>query len=189
MARGVALNFKILLQLALLGSALNLAAVHADVVTFNASGLFDGGYTLGGTVEIDTSLGTVIASNLTISGAPALPSPDSFTIILAASPTKLGGGTFDFNVEDGSGNIFSSGFTAPTLVGFGGGAFCSSQTPESCGSALEDFSNGFSFYELQSGTLSLSAAVPELSTWTMMILGFFGLGIASCRRKVAALFA
>src|SRR5580704_17866950 len=105
-----------LLRLALLGGVLNLAAAHADVLTFDASGLFDGGYTLGGTVRIDNTLGTVIASNLTISGAPALPSPDRFTTILAATPTRLGGGTFDFNVEDSSGNKFSSGLTASTLV-------------------------------------------------------------------------
>ena len=178
-----------LLRLALLGGVLNLAAAHADVLTFDASGLFDGGYTLGGTVRIDNTLGTVIASNLTISGAPALPSPDSFTTILAATPTQLGGGTFDFNVEDSSGNIFSSGLTASTLVGFTGGVFCSNQTPNSCGSAFEDFSNGFSFYSLQSGTLSLANAVPEPSTWAMMILGFCGLGVMARRGKAATRFA
>jgi hypothetical protein len=30
---------------------------------------------------------------------------------------------------------------------------------------------------------NVAAAVPELSTWTMMILGFFGLGYLACRRK------
>ena len=181
------MNIRMLLRLALLGGALNFAPVHADVLTFDASGLFDGGYTLGGTVRIDNTLGTVIASNITISGAPALPSPDSFTTILAAAPTQLG--TFDFNVEDGSGNIFSSGLTAPTLVGFTGGAFCSDQTSNLCGSALEDLSNGFSFYGLQSGTLSLANAVPEPSTWAMMILGFCGLGVMARRSKAATRFA
>jgi hypothetical protein len=178
------LNTRMLLRLALLGGVLNLAAAHADVLTFDASGLFDGGYTLGGTVRIDNTLGTVAASNLTISGAPALPSPDSFSTILAAAPTQLGQGPFDFNVEDSSGNIFSSGLTASTLVGFTGGVFCSSQTtPNSCGSVLEDFSDGFSFYSLQSGTLSLANAVPEPSTWAMMILGFCGLGVMARRSK------
>jgi len=173
-----------LLWLALLGSALNLAAARADVLTFDANGLFDGGFTLGGTVTIDNTLGTVVASDLTISGAPALPSPDSFTTILAASPSGVGGGLFDFNVQDSAGNIFSSGFTAPTLVGFTGGSFCSEQTPDSCGSALEDFSNSFSFYELQSGTLSLAvSAVPEPSTWAMMIFGFFILALSRAVRN------
>jgi len=33
------------------------------------------------------------------------------------------------------------------------------------------------------GTLTLAAAVPELSTWAMMILGFCGLGFMAYRRK------
>ncbi len=178
---------RMLLCLALLAGALTLTAAHADVLSFDAGGLFDGGFTLGGTVTIDNTLGTVVASNLTISGAPALPSPDSFTTILAAAPTRVG--TFDFNVEDRAGNIFSSGLTASTLVGFAGGVFCSNQTPNSCGSVLEDFSNSFSFYSLQSGTLSLTAAVPEPSTWAMMILGFCGLGIMARRRRAGARLA
>ena len=180
----------VLLLLALLVAALSPASsVRADVLTFDAAGILDGGYVLGGTVTIDNTLGAVLASNLVISGAPALPNPDSFITILAASPTPLGGGVFDFNVEDSLGNVFSSGLTVPTLVGFSGGVFCSEQTPDSCGSALEDFSNGFSFYELQSGTLSLTAAVPEPSTWVMMILSFCGLVFVARQSKAQARFA
>jgi hypothetical protein len=178
-----------LLWLALLAGALNSTAAHAAVLTFDASGLFDGGYTLGGTLTIDNTLGTVVDSNLTISGDAAIPSPDSFTSILAAKPIAYNGGLFDLNVEDGSGNIFSSGLTAPTLVGFTGGAFCSDQTSNICGSALEDFSNGSSLHDLQSGTLTLTAAVPEPSTWAMMILGFCGLGVMARRKKLLARFA
>lgn len=181
--------FKMLLRSALLAVVLNTCAAHASVLTFDASGLFDGGYTLGGTVTIDNTLGSVVASDLIVSGAPALPNPDSFTTILAASPSRVGGGLFDLNVEDSAGNIFSSGLTAPTLVGFTGGVFCSDQTPNSCGSALEDFSNGFSFYELQSGTLSLAGAVPEPSTWAMMFVGFLGIGFLASRKKINFGFA
>lgn len=176
----IALYLKVLLRVVLLGAVLNTCVAHAEVLTFDATGLFEGGYTLGGTVTIDNTLGTVVASDLTISGAPALPSPDSFTTILAAKPVS---GLFDFNTEDSSGNIFSSGLTASTLVGFIGGAFCSGQTPI-CGSALEDFSNGFSLYELQSGTLSLTNAVPEPSTWAMMFAGFLGIGFLAARKKI-----
>jgi PEP-CTERM motif len=34
--------------------------------------------------------------------------------------------------------------------------------------------------------LSLTTAVPEPSTWAMMILGFAGLGFMACRRKIGA---
>lgn len=175
---------RMLLCLALLVGALNSTAAHANILTFDASGLFEEGYTLGGTLTIDNTLGTVVNSDLTISGAPSLPSPDSFTSILAAQPIAYNGGLFDLNVQDSSGNIFSSGLTAPTLVGFTGGAFCSDQTSNICGSALEDFSNGFSLHYLQSGTLSLTAAVPEPSTWAMLILGFCGLGVMAHGKKL-----
>lgn len=180
------MHTRMLLCLALLVGALNSTAAQANILTFDASGLFEEGYTLGGTLTIDNTLGTVLASNLTISGAPSLPSPDSFTSILAAQPIAYNGGLFDLNVQDSAGNIFSSGLTAPTLVGFTGGAFCSDQTSSLCGSALEDFSNGFSLHELQSGTLTLTAAVPEPSTWAMLILGFGALGVMAHRKKLAA---
>ena len=54
---------------------------------------------------------------------------------------------------------------------------------------MEDFSNGFSFYELQSGTLSLAGAVPEPSTWAMMFVGFLGIGFLASRKKINFGFA
>ena len=36
---------------------------------------------------------------------------------------------------------------------------------------------------LYTGTVTLSHAVPEPSTWAMMILGFVGVGLLACRRK------
>jgi len=38
-----------------------------------------------------------------------------------------------------------------------------------------------------SGTLVISTAVPEPSTWAMMILGFFGAGFMAYRRKSASI--
>jgi hypothetical protein len=42
----------------------------------------------------------------------------------------------------------------------------------------------------ESGTIvAFSAAVPELSTWAMMILGFVGLGFMASRRRIFAMAA
>ena len=142
-----------LLRLALLGGALNFAPAHADVLTFDASGLFDGGYTLGGTVRIDNTLGTVIASNITISGAPALPSPDSFTTILAAAqrdPTTLLSGQLDRYANSlklsGEGMALDRTYSAPdyttatvrcTSIDSPVAPYtCSDQTSNLCGSRL-----------------------------------------------------
>jgi hypothetical protein len=36
---------------------------------------------------------------------------------------------------------------------------------------------------VSNGTFAIAAAVPEPSTWAMMILGFVGIGFMACRRK------
>ena len=50
---------------------------------------------------------------------------------------------------------------------------------------------GYNFVEEPLGTVALTAAVPEPSTWAMMILGFFGVGFVAYRRRnqVTALHA
>ena len=45
----------------------------------------------------------------------------------------------------------------------------------------------FGSFEEALGTGSITAAVPEASTWAMMILGFFGLGFLGYRRQTRAL--
>jgi hypothetical protein len=39
------------------------------------------------------------------------------------------------------------------------------------------------FFDNNGSPITLTAAVPEPSTWAMMILGFFGVGFMACRRK------
>lgn len=45
----------------------------------------------------------------------------------------------------------------------------------------------FGSFEEALGTGTVTAAVPEPSTWAMMILGFFGLGLVSYRRRAGSL--
>jgi hypothetical protein len=54
------------------------------------------------------------------------------------------------------------------------------------GAAVEartDIVSGSQSGEQTSGGITLLAAVPEPSTWAMMILGFFGVGFTAYRRK------
>jgi hypothetical protein len=48
------------------------------------------------------------------------------------------------------------------------------------------FNNASGYYQDNSGFLTVNAAVPEPSTWAMMILGFLGLGFMAYRRKNSA---
>jgi hypothetical protein len=50
---------------------------------------------------------------------------------------------------------------------------------------VNTFSPGSSEYVTASSSLAVASAVPEPSTWAMMILGFFGLGFMAYRRKNA----
>ena len=63
-------------------------------------------------------------------------------------------------------------------------SFFAQGTPPS-GNAYGELSSNPSAFGV--GTFTLSAAVPEPSTWAMMLLGFLGLGVAfrQSRRKVS----
>jgi hypothetical protein len=47
------------------------------------------------------------------------------------------------------------------------------------------FYGGPIFFPGDSGSLTVSAAVPEMSTWIMMLLGFCGIGFAIRKKKIA----
>ena len=92
--------------------------------------------------------------------------PGTFPLGLGASPS-----TYDAAWAD---NTFSH-----LQLGFGAGDYSLSILGDGAGG----FPAGFAF-RLDSGTLSVSA-VPEPSTWAMMVLGFAGVGFMAYRRKPA----
>jgi hypothetical protein len=69
-------------------------------------------------------------------------------------------------------NIFSEDFSVP-----GDYALCVSGANSSCLGNSADSANSATF------SVSVASAVPEASTWAMMILGFLGVGFAAYRRK------
>jgi PEP-CTERM motif len=172
-------RFKFALTAAVFVLAGLSAPAHADMVyTFNN---FSGGAT-SGSLELNLA-NPAAASNLNGSLAPYLvdlkftENGQTFTI----TPSNLASGSFINTGAAGSGGagvIFTltseQNFSAPTAT-------------------LEIFTNGWQVHDglngstIASGNFSIEApvvaAVPEPSTWAMMILGFVGLGFMAYRRK------
>jgi hypothetical protein len=126
--------------------------------------------TLSGAFTVDTTAELVTSSSITLSG-PAL-----------AAGLYDQGGTADsalgfIDLKDITGLLeltlaFRSPFGAPVLS-LGSGA------------AIEVITGvgGFQSGEETQGGITLAAAVPEPSTWAMLILGFAGIGFVAYRRK------
>jgi PEP-CTERM motif len=127
------------------------------------------GSSIGGTGELD----------LDIAITP------STTDVPLGDVTKL---TFTIDGQSFGTNISTFSLTA---VQFSNGNLRDISFASTAGSGPSTFtldtSGGFSFYlntaEISSGTMTAVAAVPEPSTWAMMILGFCGLGFMAFRRK------
>ncbi|WP_024516222.1 PEP-CTERM domain protein [Bradyrhizobium sp. Tv2a-2] len=121
---------------------------------------------------------TVISVSGTVTekaGTFAITGPISFflsdNIIYPAGTTTLSTGGFAFQASNGEQfDIFSF---------YGQGS-----TPS--GNAYGEFTSADGFGV---GTFTLTAAVPEASTWVMMILGFAGLGVMAYRRGSQLSFA
>ncbi len=145
------------------------APASADVISaFDVSGTFDDGSTLEGTLDIDLTSGdataiSVLADGLHITNVietnPNDPTPSATTII--ASPE----GVF--------GHLFLS-IPVADLIGYAGGEL-------STRSRIDKMPGGA---DLVSGAVTLApgTAVPETSTWMMLLAGFAGLGVAGYRK-------
>lgn len=149
--------------------------VRADS-TFNASGTFQDNSTLAGTLTIDTSTGLITGADLSVQYNISPSVTEDFTNVLGQTPDSI-------QLE---GNHFSDlfiYFDASSLVGYAGGALCS--TSVSCvGMVVSEVSpsngiTGVPFNDfLTSGTLTASVS-PTAEPPTIVLLGFsLGLGLA-----------
>ena len=125
---------------------------------------------LGAPVGFLTSAVDVLGSATPFSGPLAAGASSPYTLSLALTPVGLATITTNLSGFIGSGTfaLNASTFTYSTITGGGGNI-----------SALER-SNGTAEVTI---TYDFSPAVPEPTTWAMMILGFASVGFMAVRRK------
>jgi hypothetical protein len=146
---------------------------QANATTFFASGTFADGAVLGGTLSVDTTLGTITSSNLSVSV------PDAFTFINIVgqgdNPAPLFYSVTDrnaANTED-----FDFGLPLHSLIGYAGGPFCSNATAPACtASNLFDLTTSTAGAVLSAGELSLTPVpVPLIGRGLPVLLAFGGI--------------
>jgi PEP-CTERM motif len=153
----------------------------ADVVyTYDVNGTYSAGATqpagtLTGTLTVDATINSV-------SGADILASFTSSDFKTLLSVTNEGANSFEVvigNSDPTPVDLFLILDTKATL--FGGATTLIDPKTEFLG---DGFSVGSGNDGTPSnGTLTIAAAVPEPSTWAMMILGFYGIGFMAYRKK------
>jgi PEP-CTERM motif len=179
---------------------------RADAVTFNYTGVdfinahdpFTTAENLTGTI----SFAAPLAANLSINAGSTASNVTPLTFSFTSGPETLSNlafnpsfTTFQFST-DAAGNI--TGWDI--VIGLGGGGqinidnFAGNVGDQVAVGANFVGDSGFNPQEAfalnrTAGEFTIAAAVPEPSTWAMMILGFCGLGFLAYRRKTSAFTA
>jgi CSLREA domain-containing protein len=162
------------------------SAYANTITTFDATGTFQDGATLAGTLTIDTTNGDVLASSLAIP-----PDSSALDVIQGVGST---GDAFDILLGTASGQYPNLNLVLPvgTLVGYAGGLLASNANPVTTQGAvaISNFvSTTHNITFLDSGQLTPAAATPEITTLAMIGGGLITLGLAALRRRRASLLA
>jgi hypothetical protein len=141
----------------------SIASGYAGTGSFSTAS-DDGTFTLGSGL-----------TNFTLSVSQLLPFDDGgYTVgpadLTSASATVIGGTLTQFSFTTDSFVLDANPDTAQITA---------TLSPSDVG-ITNDLSGTPGFYN---GTLTIASAVPEPSTWALMILGFFGVGFMAYRRK------
>ena len=127
-----------------------------------------------GTLTVDTVNGTIVSGDFIVSGV-------DFANLALVSSGGIAGESVEFTDEIRPGYSLDTFtldfFNVGTLIGFSGGTTAGYASTE-CGLGFCD-----SIVAILGQGIAEVAAVPEPSTWAMMILGFFGVGFMAYRRK------
>jgi PEP-CTERM motif len=180
------MKFRLALLALLMGTASASAATVNDTFTTTYNGGAFNGDTLTGTISLDVEGGVAESGSLTITGV-GLPGTLAMGLIPLGVVDQATGGLELFGSDNvipitANGIAFatnapnSGGFSLQFLVG-GENGECSATTV--CGALGGP---GISNFDAL-GATTFSAAVPEPSTWAMMVLGFLGVGFMAYRKK------
>jgi fluoride ion exporter CrcB/FEX len=182
-------------------------ASPASAVIYNVTGSNLLGQTLTGTLEGDAALNTVTAVDLLVSGvanpfttlssysSPAHPAYNgstspallvyngSFTefIFLGASLSDIPLLAFDWYQHD-----IAWANSTYNVAMCGTDPICQAVVAQRNAIALNDLASNYPNFLNHAFAATAVAAVPEPSTWAMMILGFAGVGFMAYRRKSKA---
>jgi hypothetical protein len=159
-------------------AALCAAGARADTITtFDATGTFNDGASLSGTLTIDTTNGNVVASTV-----EALPDASGLTDIFVGTIGGVTGVTLEAPAGEPS---LILDLSLNTLAGYTGGPLASLSDPATVrGMDVETtlFLPSFTAVFLSSGSLTPQTATPEAATFGMIAAGL-GLIIIKLRRK------
>jgi hypothetical protein len=199
---GVNAVIKIWLVSAAIASALALPGVaNATVENLTISGSLDEGknsYAYTGTLSLDVTSGQATSGTGTLSILGLTNAP--LVLITTSSPGNEGtpvgyranDGTDYFNLDqtypiDANGLLFDVNTTTAKWGAYPLFTIWSNTPQSGYSAAFTGVVDGVEYYNLQGSAMvsnagTFSSAVPEPSTWAMMLLGFAGLGYAAYRR-------
>jgi hypothetical protein len=162
----------------LVAIAASAAPAHAEIVVGDTLDVVYY-YPNFGTVNGDTG-------NFTYTGAGQSVSSDTLTTVFLSDNQVV---FVNDNPSRAGETFFSSSFNGPILYDLtNGSAFAgwgvTSATQPYTSAYLTNSAIGLNFEgQIYGGSVTISGAVPEPSTWAMMILGFAGVGFMAYRRK------
>jgi hypothetical protein len=164
--------------LAAAACALAFGIGAANASTFDVSGTFSDGTTIGGFIAIDVSAGTVTSEDITTSRTGVGP----FT----ATPSVVGSSPIILEFGDTNSDELDLLLPVSTLVGYAGGALCtfSASLEGVCtdqATNLRNLPGAFSL-SLNSGSLT-PVATPLPAALPLFATGIGGLGLLGWRRK------
>ena len=181
----------LLASAAIVGALAAPGVANATIEDLTISGSLDG-HSYTGTLSLDVTggqatSGTGTLSILGLSNAPLV-------LITTSSPGNEGfpvgyranDGTDYFNIDqtfpiDANGLLFDVNTTTAAWGAYPLFAVWSNAPGDGYSAAFTGKVDGVEYYNIQ-GDAAVSGAVPEPSTWAMLLLGFAGLGFAGYRQ-------
>jgi PEP-CTERM motif len=164
----------------------------------------DQGLPISGSFSVDNSVPGAFVTGTSFNFNNAIANNTIDLQIGGVDLSLLGGSSSRINLNSFGGQLFSSGASGfldgfQYTVNFQVGASYSDVSnlasltslsgPQPLLTLFEVNNFGFNVYEFPLTSVAISSAVPEPSTWAMLILGFVGIGAMTYRRRKSGMLA